>query len=251
MPSQKRAQSESNIYHETARGVGKQIIFEDDSDRRRFGSLMREIFGDHKVIVYAWCFMQNHVHLLLCCSIEVLSRSMGALLSRYAIYYNNRHGRTGHLFQGRFDSVPVQDDAQLIATIRYIHHNPTRIGASDFATYRWSSYREYVGRPFITDVEFPLGIFGGRENFVALHKVIETDRSLEHRRPTSDRFATEDAAIARAKEITGCAELSEIAASDRKTRDALIVRLKEDGFKIKQIMRLTGLGQNIVQRAGK
>ena len=244
-----RIQSESDIYHVTARGVGKQVIFEDDRDRRKFGKTMRDRLDECNVELYAWCFMQNHIHLLLHCPLSTMSSFMRLLLSDYARYYNWRYDRVGHLFEKRFDSKPVIDERQLLATIRYIHQNPHDLGVTDFSAYPWSSYREYIGAPFISSTALPLELFGSREAFADSHKIIETDPKLEPGYTSIMQFSTDDEAIERAKLVTGCFELTDIAAADKRTRDSMLFTLKSDGFTIRQISRLTGIGRSIIQRA--
>ncbi|MBQ9043409.1 MAG: transposase [Eggerthellaceae bacterium] len=244
-----RIPSEFDIYHVTARGVGKMDIFEDDGDRRRFGKLMRKQLSECDVELYAWCFMQNHVHLLLHCPLDALSRFMGCLLSEYASYYNWRYERVGHLFQGRFDSKPIKDERQLLATVRYVHQNPKDLGVTDWGAYPWSSYREYIGASFVTKTEVILRLFNGLEGFVLMHKTIETNRGLEPGPQGVKRFRSEDEAIARAKEVVGCKELSEIAAAGKGERDAMLVLLKNDGFSVRQIERMTGISKSVIQRA--
>ena len=249
MPHGTRRKGESGFYHVVTKRDGGQVIFEDDRDRRRFGAVMRNELGEKDASLFAWCFMQNHVHLLLHCSMETLSALMGRILADYAMYYNKRHARVGHLFQGRFHSKAVQSERQFLATVRYIHQNPLALGINDLAAYRWSSYREYVGRPFVSNVAFTLEVFGGVESFVAAHEIVETDRSLEPGCSGSKRFESEDQAIERAKIVAGCSELSEIAAAEKQSRDAMLASLKADGFTERQIARLTGISRSVVNRA--
>lgn len=249
MTRDKRIPCESGIYHVTARGVGQQVIFEDDADRKHFGQLMRRHLYEQGVVLHAWCFMQNHVHLLPCCSLDSLSLSMHQLLGNYAKYYNWRHKRTGHLFQERFSSKPVLDERQLLATIRYIHQNPCDLGVTDLAAYTWSSYREYVGKPFITDCAFALELYGGVEEFIRAHETLETDATLEpgyNKRARSAR--TDDAAIALAKELLGCESLAEITAADKAMRDSALLALKNSGLSVRQISRITGISKSVIQR---
>ena len=250
MPRNKRIPCESGIYHVTARGVGQQVIFEDDADRKHFGQLMRKYLVEHGVALYAWCFMQNHIHLLLFCSLELLSTSMHQLLGNYAQYYNWRYQRTGHLFQGRFASKPVLDERRLLATVRYIHQNPCDLDVVNLSVYTWSSYREYVGRPFITSCGLVLELFGGVEEFIHAHETIETDETLEPViNKEAKRAKTDDDAIVRAKELLGCESLAEIAAADKAARDSMLVVLKDSGMSVRQIARITGISKSVVQRA--
>ena len=176
----RRAFSEGDAYHIMVRGVGRQIIFEDDCDRQRFCDLLsssvEQTRGDGiEVSLLAWCLMQNHVHLLFRADLLSLSPLLRATLSQYARYFNYRHDRVGTLFQGRFKSVPIKDDAQLLTVLRYIHHNPLEIGRP--IQYRWSSYREYLRGRGMADVEFCLDVMGGLEQFRRFH---EPDANAAH-----------------------------------------------------------------------
>ena len=102
-----RKECESNIYHVIVRGVGRQLPFEDDSDRRFFVEALSDSRASHGVEPFAWCLMANHVHLALRAPIESISTMMRSLETRYAGHFNFRHERMGTLFQGRFISVPI------------------------------------------------------------------------------------------------------------------------------------------------
>ena len=104
MPRAARRESASGIYHVLTRGSGQQLIFEDDCDRRVFINLMVKVFGKYEVEVFAWCLMENHVHVLLRAAFDDLSRSIAEIKSRYAQYFNEQHERSGSLFQSRFQS---------------------------------------------------------------------------------------------------------------------------------------------------
>ena len=170
-----REECESSIYHVTFRGVAKQIVFETDDDRRFFGQRMRQYLDELDLELYAWCFMSNHMHMLLHADLEITSVFMRKLLSAYARYFNDKYDRVGHLFQDRFGSVAVATDAQLMATVRYIHRNPCEIPGQSFETYIWSSYREYVRAPFISETRFVLSLFNSIGEFAEFHKNWQPD----------------------------------------------------------------------------
>lgn len=88
-----RRRAESDIYHVVARGVGRQIIFEDDADRRRFLALLKERLADTEGALLAWCLMDNHFHLLLRMPLEELSKTMRSLQTAFALFFNRRHDR--------------------------------------------------------------------------------------------------------------------------------------------------------------
>lgn len=247
-----RSQCEANIYHITVRGTARQIVFEDDVDRRNFGMRMRRSLQINEAELYAWCFMSNHVHLLIHANLETVTKVMRGLLGSYAEYFNARHGRTGHLFESRFDSVPVQTEEQLMAAVRYIHRNPLAIPGQSIASFEWSSYQEYLGEPFICKTDFVYRLFNGRDEFIAFH---ESRQQEAYEWNAKRRFGAEELtdkeAVALALELLKVDSMASIAAFDKTTRDACLAKLRKTGMTINQVARITGIGRNIVQRAGK
>ena len=164
-----RVQSTADIYHVIARGTGRQIIFEDDDDRQRFLMYLSAALRDAGAELLAWCLMENHVHLLIHAPLPDLSAAMRRVCGTYALRFNAKTGRVGHLFQDRFKSEAVSDDAYLMTVVRYIHENPAKAGVGAVDAYPWSSYREYVGAPVLCTTDFVLEVFGGVDNFAAFH----------------------------------------------------------------------------------
>ena len=244
-----RKMGESDVYHVVARGAGRQIIFEDDADRGRFLAALDRLLGDFPVELYAWCLMPNHVHLLLHAPLEVLSALMRRLLGSYALYFNAKSGRVGHLFQERFSSEPVDDDAYLLTVIRYIHQNPARAGISSVSSWPWSSYREYLGKPVRCSTEFPLAVFGGAEEFGRMHEVEVETRCLDVPEGRSaTRGYPDERAAEMAREVLGDMPPSGLKALEVRERNEHLIRLKGLGLTIRQIERLTGIGRGTIQR---
>ena len=102
MPRIARRASASDTYHVILRGVGRQIIFEDDLDRTKFMCKMADYLDECGGIIYAWCLMDNHVHLLVRMPLDKLSLMMRKLCTSYSRYFNGKYERVGHLFQDRF-----------------------------------------------------------------------------------------------------------------------------------------------------
>jgi len=128
------------LYHVTARGNECRALFRDDADREEYlGRLARyrEKFRFH---LLAYCLMTNHVHLAIRTGEQPLSRVMAGLHSSYAEWFNRRHRRVGHLFQGRYKALLIQEDRHLHALVRYIHQNPVKASMTTRAAdYSWSS----------------------------------------------------------------------------------------------------------------
>jgi REP element-mobilizing transposase RayT len=128
------------------RGNNGQTIFFSDSDRCRLCLLIQQGIERFDHSVHAFCFMKNHVHLVIQTGTVPLSRIIQHLAFRYARYINRKQNRIGHLFQGRFKAILVDDNDYLLKLVRYVHVNPVRAGiTADPKEYLWSSHRTYLG----------------------------------------------------------------------------------------------------------
>ena len=243
-----RIESASGIYHVMAKGVGGQLIVEDDDDRRIFVSFLKEGIARAGVTLLAWCLMDNHVHLLMSCPIDGLSCCMGNLLSSYALVFNRRHGREGHLFQGRFKSVPIEDDAYLLTVVRYIHQNPVKANMTPTCDYPWSSYNEYTGNPELTNTETILSMFDGVKSLEEFHAIFDEDAEHDKDLEWDKRVSDEDA-LNHAIELFGDSGLGHIKAMPKEERNAAIRQLKDYGCTVRQIRRLTGLSLGTISKA--
>lgn len=156
-----REKVENGIYHICVRGNNRQDIFQDDIDRQQYLMRVRHYLERYKMHIYAYCLMTNHVHLLVYDNGEDISKFMQGLSLSYVIYFNSRYARSGHLFQGRFTSVLIKSEAQLVQTAKYIHLNPVKAGiVNEVGQYRWSSYNIYLGKKDelgIVDTKFMWG----------------------------------------------------------------------------------------------
>jgi REP element-mobilizing transposase RayT len=130
------------LYHVTTRGIRRLPIFDDDDDRREYLTLLAEVVRMYEWSCLSFCLMPNHVHLLMQTPNPDLNRGMHDLNHWYAVRYNGRNNFTGHLFERRYWSRLITDDASLPAVARYVVRNPRRAGiCEDIAAYPWSSYR--------------------------------------------------------------------------------------------------------------
>ena len=251
-----RKQSETDIYHVVTRGVGRQLIFEDDEDRAFFLKALDRALDGADCTLYAWCLMGNHVHLLLRAPMAALSVIMQKTLGLYAQRFNERHERVGHLFQERFWSEPIEDDAYFLVALRYVHQNPQKSSIATTAEYRWSSYGSYIGKPLgmvSCDTRLALDMFGSVEGFKRFHLVIDYDAPcIDVDRPHGvSRAVPDETLIQVAQAITGLDNLAIIKTLNAPRRDALLVALRDARFSIRQIERITGISRGIIQKAGR
>jgi REP element-mobilizing transposase RayT len=137
-----RIEQAEGFHHVLNRGNERRAIFADDVDREAFLARLGRSAERFEIDVFAYVLMSNHYHLLLRTRRANLSPAMQWLGVSYSIGYNRRHDRCGHLFQGRFKSFIIQEDAYLYRLLLYIHRNPLRAGlVARLADYPWSSYR--------------------------------------------------------------------------------------------------------------
>ena len=164
MPRSHRLELAGGIFHITARGNRKHDIFVDDGDRHIFLHLFAATVGHCGWRCHAYCLMPNHFHLVIETLEANLSAGMQRLNGTYAQWFNHRHGLCGHVFQGRFHSTLVENDAHLLELSRYIVLNPTRAGLClDPTEWTWSSLSATLGRitaPGFLTVDWLLSQFG-------------------------------------------------------------------------------------------
>ena len=143
------------LYHLTGRGNARQRIFADEKDCAKFVELLAASLRRYEISLHGYVLMGNHYHLMAETRRANLGRWMHWLTTSYTVYFNRRHGRAGHLFQGRYKSILVEAEGYLLSLSRYVHLNPVRgrvIGQGEplerrqrLRGWRWSSYRGYAG----------------------------------------------------------------------------------------------------------
>lgn len=138
--------SNSKIYHIILKGIDSQTIFYDDQDRNFFLKQISITKNEFNYIVYAYCLMVNHVHMVIKCEDTLLSKAIQSLLVRYVHYFNQKYKRTGPLMQNRFKSKNVENEKYFIDVCRHVHRNPEKAGIALTQDYEWSSYKEYIGK---------------------------------------------------------------------------------------------------------
>jgi len=129
MPRRLRVES-LGYHHVYNRGVAKGNVFEDEKDKVKFIELMASMAREYKFNIHAFCLMDNHYHILVQNTRENLSSGMRQLGAQYASYFNKRHDRVGHLWQGRYKSWYVLENKYLFTLFKYIENNPVKAGMS-------------------------------------------------------------------------------------------------------------------------
>jgi len=152
------------VYHVTSRGDGREDIYLSDEDKETFLKVLAHAVDRFGWVCHAWCLMTNHYHLLIETPRGNLSQGMRHLNGVYTQRFNRKHGRVGHVFQGRFKAILVEKDAHLLELCRYIVRNPVAAGmVEDVSDWPWSSYRATAGLeqvPAFACVDWILEQFG-------------------------------------------------------------------------------------------
>ena len=194
MPRRARVVFEGVVHHITQRGNYRQNVFEDDSDKRKYVEFIREYSEKYGMKIYAYCLMSNHVHFI---AAPVKEDSLAMIFKysnmRYSSYFNKKNKRSGHLWQGRFYSCPLQFEHALEA-LRYVERNPVRARMVELPwEYEWSSAREHVG-------------FDGE---IDTSTKDEGNKSVDRRQePVSPRFITQGSSISGAEKVSDGNDLS-------------------------------------------
>ncbi|MGJ9386075.1 transposase [Salipaludibacillus sp. CF4.18] len=242
------------------RGANKQEIFHDDEDCMTFLETVEKYKIKSEMDVFAWCLMNNHVHLLLKEGNEDISTTMKRIGVSFVWYYNLKYKTTGHLFQDRFKSENVETYMYLLRVIRYIHQNPVKAGiAKTVDEWRWSSCSGYYGQKvsfsrFMLDEDVILRMFSddvavAKMKFKEFNEKTNDDECLDDRSTERKRFTDEEARM-EIKKILGEVEIAQVKSLPKLKRDIVLRETKEvEGISQRQAARIFGVSPNLVFRA--
>lgn len=165
MPRTARKKHPASIFHIMVRSISELILFKDAADNSRYLNLIKKYQKIYLFNVYAYCLMGNHAHLIIDCCGADISKIMKSINQSYAMYYNTRYRRHGHVFQDRFKSKIVDNNTYLVTLSAYIHNNPKDLVKykDDIVSYPYSSLAVYIGKRqdhyHILNCKFILGLF--------------------------------------------------------------------------------------------
>ncbi|MDD3879994.1 MAG: transposase [Syntrophomonas sp.] len=257
MARKAREKCESGIYHIVLRGINRQDIFYDKEDFKRFLEILAQKKSGNKFAVYGYCLMNNHIHLLIREKTDKISRIMSRIGTSYALWYNRKYDRSGHVFQGRYGSEGVEDDAYLLTVIRYIHNNPVKAKMVITAeNYYWSSIHAYYGGSEypdgLTEPEFILGIMHEKrveavKRFREFMQQENEDQCLDEQvklQKCDSELKAEIEAIMNGEPI------EKLKGLEKPQRQEILRKIKKfEGVTQRQIARVTGINQSTVFKA--
>ena len=262
MARQAREKSGTGIYHVMLRGINRQNIFEDSEDYSRFIKLLYQMVypvDDNgkpmpsRCVFYAYCLMTNHVHLLIREASESLADVIKRIGTSYAQYYNKKYQHFGHLFQDRFKSEPVNDNAYFFTLLRYIHQNPVAAGITkDVISYQWSSWEEYEGSengiPTICNTKSVLSRMPLNELRELVFELLpKTEAILDF--DSGNIFRSDEEINDFLKNTFGLRHPTDLQLYSRERQNGILHETKIYGGSIRQLSRMTGISFTIVRNA--
>ena len=241
----RRQLSETGWYHVTIRSAGQIALFEDDADRKKYLSLLKVARDKTGTRIIAWMLMTDHVHLIVDVgeNPQTISGFMHLIDLPYSRYFNAKTGRSGTLFQGNYWSKPILTEAQLVATVHYVHMNPERAGLATMRSYRWSSYREYAGTHWVVDTAPVIEMFGSFEAFDAYE-----GSPKDVVRKTTNTSLQDGDVLELAMGLSGATSSDDLRKLPIEKRNELIVALSARGASSRKIARTLGIGHMTVNR---
>ncbi len=229
------------------RGINRQRIFEDDEDCERFLEILKKSKEKDGFDLIAWCLMPNHVHLLIHeneVRLETIFRRIGAA---YVYWFNGKYERTGHLFQDRFKSEPVETDAYFLTVIRYIHQNPVRAGLCERPEdYAYSSLKTYFEKDGLHDSGMVREMMD-EEQFMERNAQAVEEKCMDMA-DQPRKHLTDSRAWDLIRRSSGCENAAEFQSLEKEKRDAALRKALKRGVSIRQASRLTGVSPGVVRK---
>lgn len=231
--------------HIIVRGIGKQILFEEQSDNEKYLEYLKKYAEQEEITILAYCLMENHVHLLIRNIRGTIASFMKKMGVSYALYYNRKYDRIGHLFQDRYKSENITNDEYLLSAFRYILNNPVKAGICGAAEYRWSSYNEYGKKKGLVDTGIIYNMIGDKKNLAQFLLQKDGTEHIEADTPQKDDIWALQT-IQDALDVTSGTQIQQFG---RMQRDEALALLKKKGLTVRQLERLTGINRGVIQKA--
>ena len=253
MPRKPRILSSTGIYHIVLRSVNQHIIFEENPDYQKFLYILSDCKMNYEIDIYAYCLMDNHIHILLKSSSDKLSNFFQSLGTKFVRWYNNKYLRSGHLFQDRFYSTPIETDREFLAALVYIHNNPVKAGVCRYPTeYQWSSCGAYYGKKnTLINLLLAFSIAGSKDSlhhFFAKESAYSDDKLFENDHRHTRHFFTDEKALEVFKVTTKLPSTSATESLCKVERNRFVRELREKGLTVKQVARVMDISETTVKR---
>ena len=246
-----REMSRTGMYHIMLRGINKQNIFEEDEDRYKFLEILKYFKGICKYELYSYCLMSNHIHILLKELDDTVSIAIKRISASYVLWYNKKYDRSGHLFQERFKSEPVNDEGYFIRVLRYIHQNPIKAGMTNsLLETKWTSHYDYISEPNLVDIDFVLELFSPkRDKAIDLYISYMNEDNEDECLDLDNKIVLSDNDVLTYLRSLGVENISALQQMDLASRNDIIKKIKNlDAISLRQISRITGISKSVIGR---
>ncbi|MCR4787184.1 MAG: transposase [Lachnospiraceae bacterium] len=253
MPRKPRIMSSTGIYHIILRSVNQHIIFEEESDYQKFLFILSDCKKKYDSDIFAYCLMDNHIHLLLRTDNDKLSSFFQSLGTRFVRWYNSKYSRSGHLFQDRFYSSVMENDSAFLSALVYIHNNPVKANMCRYASeYRWSSINAFYGEKNpLVNVSFSYDITGTKDSllqFFARENNPSEDDMFKNDHRKINHFLTDEKALEIFKSVSHLTSISDVSNLGKTQRNLYVRSLRANGLTIKQTARIMDISETTVKR---
>lgn len=253
MARQARRVSPTDLYHVMMRGNNRESILAQDWQKAYFTELMIQM---ENIEITAYCLMDNHVHLVVKAKIADLSEAVKKVNIKYAMRFNRSADRIGHVFQDRYRSEEILDDAHLLQVVRYVHNNPVKARvAKDPGEYPWSSFSEYISSTsWLTSqsqMSFVMKLFSNNlELFRQFHQEDDRSEFLDMREDIEhNRAQAAQAIIAGFCSAKGITDSKEICGRDTCLDELLAQLLRGTKLSHRDIAKLLEISNSAVHKA--
>lgn len=246
MARKRRLFGETGIYHIILRGNNQEALFYNNSDREFFLCRLKKYVLELNIDLYAYCLMGNHVHLLIGKGNDAMPLFVKKLTCSYVYYFNHKYERSGHLFQGRYKSEPIEEINYFKSVYRYILLNPEKAGICVYNKYEWNSYAFINNKESYLNNNFVKDVFFSEKSIQNYLNQANDDICMEN----IESYNSDD--DVKAIFISNLFGILSPAALCRDTDNVLMDRLKllkSMGISINQISRLTGISKGIIKLA--
>lgn len=250
----KNQKSYTGVYHIILRSINQQEIFYDNTDRKKFLKCLKETKEKYHYDLYAYVLMHNHIHLVIMDKENRLSKIIQSMAISYALYFNKKYNRIGHVFYNRFKSKYVENLPYLLNIIRYIHFNPEKAGICEYSKFYWSSYHNYRQFSGLVDTEKVLKMAEmNAKDFEKFHIEYEKIKGFEKDDFESENIRLSDEqAIKEIKRKLNIDNLIAIQNKETDKRDEMITQIAViAGIERKQLARILGVNERTIYRAIK
>ena len=258
MPRSSRQHSDTGVYHVMLRGIDRGDIFADDQDRGKFLKILRAITTPEDLNgkrlppfchIYAYCLMDNHIHLLIAEGSEDIGTVMKRIGVSYVSYYNKKYERLGPLFHDRYRSEPVADTDYFITLLRYIHQNPVEAEmVTSPEQYQWSSWHEYSSSSPVHPIcsrKLPFATLPWQE---LCEMVLNVSRGHTEPHSKIEKGRMKDSEARKCLELLCGGDSSTLTTMPNSERNLLIRKAIDSGINMRQLARISGINYRTIYR---